>query len=714
MRSLLLLVVALLASFSSAQTCNSTQLETYQPITNCSFPGYNLDALTQVDLYGTEGSQQYVYRLCGSVTDSLCPSGSTACRFGTNTATCNAPGASLSLMNTTAVQRFDYINNNASLGIQLIQVTPNNGSSCPNEMNRTIITNIQCASGPLVPTRITSITKSESGCTCSLTITISSPLGCPSNRTMPIIAPSPPVTRLPCTMGQFGIDLSSQFNQDLHLSASPTGNRYVVNLCRPVNDVGCNLIASNGPSVAACVVPRCSNASATALMYSYQTPTWTYTNHFNNSDGYTMVNYNSVTNMMVIRLTCNMSATSPQLVRIMQTASGQHHILLASSLACVNETNMVYPQPRCNSTCCYMGYDWSPLKKVDVTGFQRDGLAQPWSFSMCGPAKANCNGAMICQKPNCGWGSGSWALAYYNPTSYLDSHFSYVNGLDFTGGVRMVVANGQMCGSYPRSAIIEFICDPTAQFPRAGRTAEDAVCVYYMTVRTAIVCAKPKYFGGGANVGTNNVTAMGKALVPVKPILGCQYAGYDFSPLAQSDFHVKIDQYMFVARICGEQNNIVCNNGANRNMSVCQIDYHCSDTPKAQYVVSSWNPYAVLYDFVDDNWENGVSMQLKSGDECGGEVPRSIVYNFVCDPEADIPYQDQGFESPGSYICNYFMRVRTNIVCKPPPALLAGNNTYSSSSTARWWYPPSNSATGSSQGWLLVASLVLLLSVLQL
>lgn len=708
MKFLIVLVFALLTSHVSAQ-CNSTQLDSYQPLSDCTFAGYNLTALTLVDLYGLESSQQYVYRLCGAVSNPLCPSGSTACQFATSVTTCNNNNTALQLMSSSAVQRFGYINSsNPAAGIQITQVTPGAGPSCANAMNRTIVTNIQCADGPAVPTRITTITKSESGCTCSITITFSSPLACPANMTRTITPVSLPMTRLPCTMGQFGIDLRSQFSDDLQLTTSSSAsNRYVLNLCRPTQDLGCNL-ATNGPAVAACVVPRCANISATALMYNYQTPTWHYTNYYNNSDGYTMVNYNSVTNFLVVRLTCNISATSPQLISITQTASGHHHIYLATSLACVNETMMFFPKPRCNLTCCFSGYDFRALKTADITGYQNNGLGQPWSFSMCGAARANCNGAMICQKPNCPYGSGSWPLAYYKPAVLVDTHFSWVNGLDFTGGLRMVTANGQMCGAYPRTTIVELICDPTAAFPRADRAAEDAVCVYTLTVRTIIVCAPPRYLGGGANLGEHNVTGNGVALIPVKPIFGCQFAGYDFSPLAQSDFHVKIWPYMFIARLCGEQNNVVCTNGANRNTSICQIDYGCKDTPGSQFVVSLWNPYLVQYEFIDGSWENGVTQRLKTGDMCPGNVPRSIIYDIVCDLEALTPYQDQGFESPGSYICNYYMRIRTNIVCTAPPALLLGNMTVSSSSTGRWWYPQSNSALSRSVAWALIGAAVTL------
>jgi len=694
---ILLLAPAIIGqSFSSSSSSSATPAipscivptsNASQPVTNCSINGYDLSPIAGVDLYGLGGGLQYVFRLCGSVSDINCSPGSQLCRFGSTPSTCAA--STQTHLFTNASQSFGFISNNSSLGLALTAVGAN--SFCANGGNMTVNIRLLCG-GSVIPNRIDTITTATSavgvGCQCSTTITITTLLACPAynNATYsaPVTPTLPSATGVNCHAGQFGIDLSSQFTGDISYRDS-SSNIYKINLCQPVRYAPCNKYGIDGAAALACVAPICFNVSATSLLYSYQTPTWSYTNQIDSSAGYSMFSYlpSSTTCGIVVRLVCNVNSSVPVVVSFIQDPSCLYNFFISTSLVCATESSsLALTRPRCSSGCCGLGYDFSSLQ-YDIFGW--DSGNTPYVLHMCGVVNStsNCRGTMVCQQPTCNSRSPYLVSYFVGQTNTIS--WSFVNGLDFVQGVRMLAVSGQTCGAYHRASNILFLCDPRAAHPRVMSVAEKSTCVYTATVYTSLVCPSPAYLGGGSNIGVANYTSAGSVSVidPVYPVRlpGCYFDGYDFSKLTTYDFYTVYDSYVFVSRVCGAVTDPVCNKfSSTSNSSVCQLYTSCGSV-SGSYRVSNWNPYLVEWRYPTGNWLDGLQLSVQTGDTCGGDVPRMIRWHFVCDPTAYSIFDTSVVEEAGQSICHYDFTIRTDIVCKAPNSIIYQNVTFSSSSS---------------------------------
>ena len=337
-----------------------------------------------------------------------------------------------------------------------------------------------------------------------------------------------------------------------------------------------------------------------------------------------------------------------------------------------------------------MGYDLSALS-YDIYGY--DHYPAVWALHLCGSVTtAQCNGSQLCQGAACT--NTGYFVSSFDPSLAV---WSFINGVNHTGGVQLVQANGQRCGSNgPRVQIVRLLCDPTALKPNTYHVVESPQCVYQVTLYTAVVCAAPSFLSS---------VAVSSAVVPyVAPVWGCQFHGYDLSPLSAYDLYIPYINYLFVTRVCGAVTDPVCaRNALVANSSVCQLLTNCGEIyADSEYLVSTWNPYLAQSALLPGG---GVQVQVQDGSDCGNG-PRAVKWIFLCDPAATHAYPYSVVEEYGNDYCHYDITIMTDIVCAHINVTVA-----SSSSTGRsQLFNSTNGASGRGHGghWLTMLAIVFL------
>jgi hypothetical protein len=348
---------------------------------------------------------------------------------------------------------------------------------------------------------------------------------------------------------------------------------------------------------------------------------------------------------------CNSSATTPFIANVATSSFSSCTIVVTVHTNLTCSLQVTSPALLCPSGCCGLGYDWSALS-YDIFGY--DTGFGVWGFHMCGSV-SSCNAnTQACQSAAVSAASCSGASAVrvgaFNPSEQV---WSFINGVDWTGGVQLYTANGAVCNSNgPRVTVVQLLCDPSALRPNTLFVVEKPQCVYTITIRTAVVCMSPTIQSSSLVVATPQPY--------VAPVFGCQFQGYDLSPLSAYDVIVDYNGYLFVNRVCGQVSDRACARYmAVANSSVCQVSSACGSVGGA-YLVSSWNPYIAQSQLISGG---GLQVQVQDGTNCGNG-PRAVKWIFLCDPSAKWGYGLSVVEEFGNDYCHYDVTIMTNIVCQ--------------------------------------------------
>ena len=302
--------------------------------------------------------------------------------------------------------------------------------------------------------------------------------------------------------------------------------------------------------------------------------------------------------------------------------------------------------------CHGAGYDFSSLTYSDYVLFTPTNN-DTYYFRPCGnvtaPACAS-RPSMLCQTDPYG---GVYDLAfYYGQTTTSQTDWTPVN-INGTAGVRMTLADGDLCGTNPRRLIVNFLCQANLGAQQALFTsiAEGPQCTYTANVYTSIVCP------GITNPST------------------CGAYGYDLTSLATRDLSY-IDtrnNYTWWYRPCGTVTATQCaqnpNGGVAGEAMMCQA-VGTAGQIAAAFDVAVWNPSLATWARSAGGNQGGgnsgagrtLSMTIEDGASCGG-YPRSLEVRYVCTPSATPAYMSYVTEVS---TCSYIAYVNTTLVCANP------------------------------------------------
>ena len=229
--------------------------------------------------------------------------------------------------------------------------------------------------------------------------------------------------------------------------------------------------------------------------------------------------------------------------------------------------------------------------------------------------------------------------------------FSYINGVDTTAGVQMIVEDGQSCNAqylYPRQANITILCGATNQLVSYY---EGSTCHYYLTVLTPIVCPAPP----ATVVGTSY----------------CGIGNYNFSLLAFSDDIVGefVGQSIWV-RLCGAVRQLACVAAFGYTTEVCQYQNGGGTYSLATATSAAGQIFFGYANGVDGS--QGITFSINNGQVCSGIGPRKSVGYLICGPTNSLL---SFFESPA---CTYNMNITTPLACNGG----VGANSYALVSTS--------------------------------
>ena len=473
-----------------------------------------------------------------------------------------------------------------------------------------------------------------------------------------------------CTAAPFGLDLST-VAYDLMYTSTTSATTWIVNLCQPVSDYMCDLLA---PNAAVCSYATCNPWSSRSNMSWYEladttaNPSWYITDGVNATNGieYTASNGQKCGTgsfSVVVRLVCDTTATSA-FIQSVDSVGCKATIVVHSTVSCQLHVS------DCPSGCCGQGYDLSALN-YDMYGY--DSSSQVWGFHMCGSmSSVQCSGNMLCMEAAC-QAEGTYAVSAYD--SY-GLRWSYINGLDYTGGIQFLAQNGAQCNSTSLAVHIgQFVCDPTALHPYTFTVQQIESCLWITVVHTALLCSAPSLASSAALAA--------RALPYVAPAAGCSFAGYDLSPLSTFDMYGTSGDYLYVSRVCGAVTDAVCGqNYLVASSSVCQINTHCTSVNSGEAtLISTWNPSIADWSVVS----GGLQLQLRNGVNCPNG-PATLRWIFLCDSTARWPYVASAIQESGQDECFYDVTIMTDRVCPSAynatlAALLLTASSSSSSST---------------------------------
>ena len=491
-----------------------------------------------------------------------------------------------------------------------------------------------------------------------------------------------------CTAAPFGLDISS-IAYDLTYTASDT--TWLVNLCQPVSDYMCDLLA---PNVAVCSFAMCNPWSSRSNMSWYELtdttpyPDWYITDGVNATNAIEFTASNGQrcgtgSLSVVVRLVCNATATTAY-IQSVDSVGCNAQIVVHSAVTCQLAAS------ECPSGCCGLGYDLSALG-YDMYGY--DDTQQVWGFHMCGSmSSVQCSGSMLCMEAAC-QAEGTYAVSVYEP---YGNSWSYINGRDWTGGIQFLAASGAQCNESSAAVHIgQFVCDPTALHPYTFTVQQSEACLWTTVVHTALLCTAPSF---------NSSAALAALPLPyVAPAAGCSFAGYDLSPLSTYDMYGASEDYLYVSRVCGAVTDATCGqNFVVAASSVCQINTHCTSvSPSEATLISTWNPSIADWSLVD----GGLQLQLRNGVNCTNG-PATLRWIFLCNSTARWPYIASAIEESGQDECFYDLTIMTDRVCPSAynatlaATLLTGTSSSSSSSTGQAY--AGTSGTAMRRAWVCV------------
>ena len=667
--------------------------------TSCAFAGFDFAPLAAVDLFATDSSNSMtVFRLCGAVSEPTCAASASPSSTSQLCAWSNTPQASPacgpvnSTLTSSSLYHFAFLNSSNPLtGGVFITAYPTAPLLC-NGVPPLVLIRLLCSpAAAAVPTSLNldSVVVNTTACPCTTTISLTTSLACaaaatPSSSTggssapssfpassSSITAPPSPTSTLPaasssssstgvaasaapspvaCLSNPFGLNLSSLGSP---LQWADNATSYYVNLCG-VTDASSYWCALFGPGASVCRYSTCNPAASRPVGFAsaYQPTRWRVTDGVTAANGVEYLQANGAAcgntkQQVVVRIVCDPTASSPFISSIVARTSCTLLLTIHTSLTCA----LVVTDPTllCPSGCCGLGYDLSALS-YDVYGY--DSYPAVWALHLCGAVNSlQCNGSQLCQDAACP--TPGYSVSSHDPSLAV---WSFVNGANYSGGLQVAQANGQVCrGLGPRVQILRLLCDPTAVRPNTLYVTESPTCVYRVTVYTAVVCGAPSF---------NSSAMVLSAVMPhVAPVLGCQFQGYDLSPLSAYDLYIPYQYYLFVTRVCGAVTDRVCaRSPLVANSSVCQLSTGGSCgaiSTGGEYLVSTWNPYIAQSQLLPGG---GVQVQVQDGANCGNG-PRTVKWIFLCDPAATRAYAYSVVEEQGNDYCHYDIIIMTQIAC---------------------------------------------------
>lgn len=291
--------------------------------------------------------------------------------------------------------------------------------------------------------------------------------------------------------------------------------------------------------------------------------------------------------------------------------------------------------------CSGAGYDVSSAATQDLyifdSGFH-------WHIRPCGSvSNTTCTsdpealyGSMVCQiRPD---GSAVYTVANWNQTVAQQATW-----LAQPTGPIVTVANGERCGAnsnYWRTLSINFECLASATTPVLVSVREPEVCSYIATVRTASACQ---------NVGPTMQNVVGSTFTST--VCGAGY--YDLSSLSREDMYYNGVGHDYWIRMCNYVSSSNCSSV--QPTSVCQVENDRFNGTARD--MSDWNPalnnkYTIT--------PSGLSVEVRSGDDCGGFGQRRATYNLMCNPNVTRPIVSYITEKT---ICKYDIYIQTPAVC---------------------------------------------------
>ena len=688
----------------TATQCPATDLPTtaVYDAADCAWDVYDFSALAAVDLYGSHhNGAMSVFRLCGAVSDPVCSAASGGegqlCHWGTNVSATPACSPIDVPLTSTAGYNFSTYNDTewVAEGVT-VTIYPATPALC-NGVPAVTVVNLLChTAAPAVPLdgfdyEIRLVNTSTS-CPCTTVININTSLACYtpsssssssssstgsafgsiasssstggssatfSSTSSPAVSSSSSAPSAPfqCLSNPFGLNLSS-LGVELLWQSNHTAQQWFVSLCGGVTDEYCNIFT---PNSSVCGYDTCNPWSDRLVMSYASTLTsatnyaWKVTDGVNATNGIEYLQRNGqVTDgtrqQAVVRFVCDSDATTPYIAQIDVTPNTAT-VSIHTNLTC--ELVVTDKQYLCPSGCCGMGYDFTALD-YDIYGY--DEHYAVWGIHMCGPMTDEvCLGASICQNAACG---GPVVQMPYGTTVSMwepsQQSWAFINGRDWTGGVQMTTVAGVDCpnaGAGSTAFIAQFLCDPTALHPNTYTVVQAGQCVYQMTIYTAIVCSSPGW--------NSSALVLSQPLPTVPQVFGCQFEGYDLSPLSAYDLKLPYGYYLFVTRVCGQVNDAAAQlNPYMRNASVVQLTTYCGGLA-SEYLVSVWNPYLASTAIVS----GGVQVTVVDGSNVYCVGPRGLKWIFACDRTARYAYLYSVVEEFGVNNCHYDLTIMTDIVC---------------------------------------------------
>lgn len=388
-----------------------------------------------------------------------------------------------------------------------------------------------------------------------------------------------------CTLAPYGLSLAA-LSSDLQWTSADGSWTWLVNVCQPVrSNYMCELLA---PDASVCRYATCSpwssrdNVSWAALSEATASPTWYPTSGVNVSDG---IESRSSAGQAcgdgalqtVVRLMCNASA-STAFISSVSTLNCSAVVVVQSNVTCG-----LHIAP-CPSGCCGLGYDFSALGN-DMYGYDDDD-AQVWGMRMCGALSTpQCDGFMLCEQAACHPGGyATFGASAFDPYAM---QWSFINGRNYSGGVKFAVSNGLLCNETgPGVHIAQFLCDRSALHPSTFVVhVDDTGCTFTSVVYTALVCGPPSLNSSRALLAEPVLAAVSAA--------ECSFGGFDFSSLSTYDVYGAADDFLYVSRLCGAVSDPQCAlSSGTAHSSACQINTQCGSVPpQSEALLSAWNPH---------------------------------------------------------------------------------------------------------------------------
>jgi len=174
------------------------------------------------------------------------------------------------------------------------------------------------------------------------------------------------------------------------------------------------------------------------------------------------------------------------------------------------------------SDCNWNGYDFTAIGATTLYTNDYANAGVTYAFRMCGVVNDSAclfttspTSTMFCQHQNSYGPFLTESLAewpdYASGVTSSAITWSWVNGADYSQGVRMTIQDGTSCGGYgDRTSKVTLVCDPSATTPVAADVFENPTCTYNIIVRTNVLCTPPSgnaVHGPGSSLSSGGLVA---------------------------------------------------------------------------------------------------------------------------------------------------------------------------------------------------------------